>query len=99
MCIILLINDLFLCELKKLCLSPLNWVFTILSRTKMLGPVLKVVLALLLPVAFVLLLVFGISGSVLVSLGYGFFTPLVATFEAVREGRENKFHHCFTVYI
>ena len=63
----------------------------------MLGPVLKVVLALLLPVAFVLLLVFGISGSVLVSLGYGFFTPLVATFEAVREGRENKFHHCFMV--
>ena len=45
----------------------------------MLGPVLKVVLALLLPAAFVLLLVFGISGSVLVSLGYGFFTPLVAT--------------------
>lgn len=65
------------------------------ARTKKLGPVLRVVLLLILPVPLFLVLVFGIAGSVLVGLGYGFFTPLVATFEAVREGRENKFIHCF----
>eukprot|EP00250_Pteridium_aquilinum_P004085 c14322_g1_i2 orf=270-2129(-) len=65
------------------------------ARTKKLGPVLRVVLLLILPVPFFLVLVFGIAGSVLTGLGYGFFTPLVATFEAVREGRENKFVHCF----
>lgn len=67
-----------------------------ITRSKKLGPVLKVVLLIILPVPFFLLLVFGIAGSVLVGLGYGFFTPLVATFEAVREGRQNKFVHCFT---
>ena len=66
-------------------------------RTKKLGPVLKVVLGLLLPIPFFLLLVFGITGSILVGSGYGFFTPLVATFEAVREGRQNKVYHCFLV--
>ncbi|MCO5562379.1 hypothetical protein L7F22_016006 [Adiantum nelumboides] len=65
------------------------------ARTKRLGPVLRVVLLLILPAPFILVLVFGVAGSVLVGIGYGFFTPLVATFEAVREGRENKFFHCF----
>lgn len=66
------------------------------ARTKKLGPVLRVVVLLILPVPFLLALVSGISGSILVGLGYGFLTPLVATFEAVREGREDKFVHCFT---
>ncbi|KAI5063961.1 hypothetical protein GOP47_0020631 [Adiantum capillus-veneris] len=65
------------------------------ARTRRLGPVLRVVLLLILPAPFLLVLVFGVAGSVLVGIGYGFFTPLVATFEAVREGRENKFFHCF----
>ncbi|KAH7388277.1 hypothetical protein KP509_16G067200 [Ceratopteris richardii] len=66
-----------------------------LVRTKQLGPVLKVVLFLVLPVPLILFLALGVAGSILVGLGYGFFTPLVATFEAVREGREDKFIHCF----
>lgn len=65
------------------------------ARTKRLGPVLKGVLFLIMPAPFILVLVFGVVGSVLVGIGYGFLTPLVATFEAVREGRENKFLHCF----
>ncbi|KAH7282972.1 hypothetical protein KP509_35G054600 [Ceratopteris richardii] len=65
------------------------------ARTKRLGPVLRVVLLLILPLPLVSVLVFGIVGSVLAGIGYGFFTPLVATFEAIRKGRERKFAHCF----
>lgn len=72
------------------------WMYYSVARTRKLGPVLKVVLLLILPVPFFVALLFGIAGSVLVGLGYCFLTPLVATFEAVREGRQNKFVHCFT---
>lgn len=72
------------------------WMYYNLARTRKLGPVLKLVLFLILPVPFIVALVFGIAGSALVGLGYGFLTPLVATFEAVREGRQDKFVHCFT---
>lgn len=39
----------------------------------------------------------GIVGSIVGGAGYGFFVPLMATFEAVGEGRSNKFSHCITV--
>ncbi|KAK1300997.1 UDP-glycosyltransferase 76C4 [Acorus calamus] len=42
-----------------------------------------------------LIKVFGVIGSVLVGLGYGVISPLMATFEAVGEGVENKFKKCF----
>jgi hypothetical protein len=43
-----------------------------------------------LPVLFGLWLGLGIFGSALVALGYGFFTPWIATFEAFRQESESK---------
>lgn len=39
----------------------------------------------------------GILGSLLVGIGYGFFAPLIATFEAAGEQVVEKFYHCFAV--
>eukprot|EP00249_Psilotum_nudum_P013064 c24132_g1_i1 orf=285-2150(+) len=75
--------------------AHIAWTYYSIARTKRFGIVLKLVSLLFLPVPLVLWPVIGIAGSLLVGLGYGFFTPLVATFEAIREGREQKFFHCF----
>lgn len=69
------------------------------NRTKRLGLVLKVVVLLCLPVPLLLWPVVGVVGSLLGGIGYGFFAPLLATFEAVGEGVTNKFHHCFIVSV
>lgn len=50
-----------------------------------------------LPVPLILLPIVAIIGSVLGGIGYGFFAPLIATFEAVGENVKEKFYHCFTV--
>ncbi|CAK7349161.1 unnamed protein product [Dovyalis caffra] len=65
------------------------------ARTKRLGLVLKIVVLLLLPVPSILWPVIGIIGSLLGGIGYGFFAPLLATFEAVGENVKDKFYHCF----
>lgn len=52
---------------------------------------------LLLPVPLVLWPVIGIGGSLLGGIGYGFFAPLLATFEAVGENVKDKLYHCFAV--
>lgn len=71
------------------------WPF--ISRTKKLGPILKAVVLVSLPVPLVLWPVFGIVGSLLGGIGYGFFVPLLATFEAVGGNVTDKFYHCFLV--
>ncbi|XP_008777696.1 uncharacterized membrane protein At3g27390 isoform X2 [Phoenix dactylifera] len=71
------------------------WTHYCVIKTKRLGLVLKVLLLLCLPVPLLLWPVFGILGSLLVGTGYGYFTPLIATFEAVGEGVINKLYHCF----
>ncbi|XP_057428510.1 uncharacterized membrane protein At3g27390 isoform X2 [Lotus japonicus] len=71
------------------------WTCYSVARTKRLGLVLKVVVLLCLPVPLLLWPVVGVVGSLLGGIGYGFFAPLLATFEAVGEGVTNKFHHCF----
>lgn len=66
-------------------------------RTKQLGIVLKVFVILLLPVPLLLYPVIAAVGSIMVGLGYGIGQPLVATFEAVGEGRTHKFYHAIVV--
>lgn len=58
---------------------------------------LKILILIILPVPLVLWPVFSIPGSFLVGTGYGFFAPLVATFEAVGESVTDKLYHCFAV--
>lgn len=58
---------------------------------------MKTLVLLLLPIPL-LLWPFGAAvGSILVGLGYGIGQPLVATFEAVGDGRKYKFYHAFVV--
>lgn len=66
-------------------------------RTKKLKLVVKLLSLLLLPVPLFLWPVLVAVGSLLVGLGYGFGTPLIATFEAVGENRDSKFYHAFAV--
>ncbi|XP_020082943.1 uncharacterized membrane protein At3g27390 [Ananas comosus] len=72
------------------------WTYYCLIKTKRIGLVLKILLLITLPVPLLLWPVFGILGSLLVGIGYGYFTPLIATFEAVGEDVLDKFSHCFT---
>ncbi|GAB4825345.1 hypothetical protein Ancab_008217 [Ancistrocladus abbreviatus] len=70
------------------------WTYYCVVKTKKLGIGLKILILILLPVPLVLLPVFGIVGSFLGGVGYGFFGPLIATFEAVGESITGKFYHC-----
>jgi len=70
------------------------WTYVCVVRAKRLGPNLKAVLCIGLPVPLILWPLVGLTGSILVGLGYGLFTPLVATFEAIGEEHENKFVDC-----
>ncbi|RZB57346.1 putative membrane protein isoform B [Glycine soja] len=56
---------------------------------------MKAAILIALPALFGLWLGLGVAGSVLVGVGYGFFTPWVSTFEAFRQDNESKkFSHC-----
>lgn len=63
----------------------------------MVGPVVKLLLLVAATVILILWLIVGIPGSVLAGLLYGFLAPIMATFDAVGEGKENTFVHCFVV--
>ncbi|XP_050206613.1 uncharacterized membrane protein At3g27390 [Mercurialis annua] len=71
------------------------WTYYCVARTKRIGLVLKILVLLLLPIPLVLWPVVGILGSFVGGIGYGFFAPLLATFEAVGENVRDKFYHCF----
>ncbi|KAG0488689.1 hypothetical protein HPP92_007500 [Vanilla planifolia] len=72
------------------------WTYYCLVKTQKLGLVLKMLLLLFLPFPLFLWPVVGILGSLLVGIGYGFFAPLFATFEAVGDELIDKLYHCFT---
>lgn len=67
------------------------------GRSKQLGPLLKLVICIVVIVFLVLWPVVGIFGSIVAGAGYGFFAPVLATFEAVGEGKTDEFIHCFVV--
>ncbi|KAJ7565735.1 hypothetical protein O6H91_02G072700 [Diphasiastrum complanatum] len=71
------------------------WTYRSTAMTKKLGLSLKLLLLISLPVPLIIWPVVVFIGSLLVGFGYGFFTPLIATFEAVGEGREQKLYNCF----
>ncbi|KAH7576588.1 hypothetical protein JRO89_XS01G0114200 [Xanthoceras sorbifolium] len=80
-------------------LWPAHFIWTLycVLRTKRLGPFFKMVMLVALPVPLILWPIVGIAGSVLGGIGYGFFAPLIATFEAVGENVADKCYHCFVV--
>jgi hypothetical protein len=69
------------------------------GRTKLVGPVVKLLLLISASGILVLWLIVGIVGSVLAGLAYGFLAPVMATFDAVGEGKERPLVHCFVVYL
>ncbi|KAI9107150.1 hypothetical protein K1719_021759 [Acacia pycnantha] len=70
------------------------WTYYCVARTKRFGMVLKTLMLICLPVPLFLGPIVGIVGSLLGGIGYGFFSPLLATFEAVGNGVVDKFYHC-----
>ncbi|KAL6329985.1 hypothetical protein AAG906_039900 [Vitis piasezkii] len=71
------------------------WTYYCVTKTKRLGLVVKVLALISLPLPLLLWPILAIVGSLLGGLGYGFFAPLVATFEAVGETTTDKFFYCF----
>ena len=63
----------------------------------MVGPVVKLLLLIAATVVLFLWLIIGVAGSILAGLAYGFLAPVMATFDAVGEGKEKPFVHCFVV--
>ncbi|XP_030450347.2 uncharacterized membrane protein At3g27390-like isoform X1 [Syzygium oleosum] len=71
------------------------WTCYCILRSKQLGPGLKLVLVLCMPIPLILWPVLGIAGSVVGGIAYGFLSPIFATFDAVGEEKTNEFFHCF----
>ncbi|CAN6238540.1 unnamed protein product [Urochloa humidicola] len=71
------------------------WTYYCIIRTKMVGPVIKLLLLIAATVILVLWLIIGVTGSILAGLAYGFLAPAMATFDAVGEGKEQPLVHCF----
>ncbi|KZV57456.1 hypothetical protein F511_35254 [Dorcoceras hygrometricum] len=78
-------------------LWPIHCFYTFYSifRTKQFGPSLKLVLFIIFPAILIAWLPVGIACGVLGGAAYGLLAPMFATFQAVEEGKSDKFYHCF----
>ncbi|KAI4314959.1 hypothetical protein L6164_027814 [Bauhinia variegata] len=75
--------------------AHIAWTVYTLFKTKIFDAPLKAAILIALPALSGLWLGLAIAGSVLVGVGYGFFTPWVSTFEAFRQDDgSNNFLHC-----
>lgn len=70
------------------------WTYYSIVRAKKLGPVLKLVLCVFIPVPLILWPLVGIVGSIVGGAAFGLLWPMFSTFEAVGEGRSDRFFHC-----
>ncbi|XP_039131339.1 uncharacterized membrane protein At3g27390 isoform X2 [Dioscorea cayenensis subsp. rotundata] len=75
--------------------AHLLWTYYCVIKTRRFGLTLKMLVLVVLPVPLVLWPVLGVLGSLALGIGYGYFTPLIATFEAVGEHVADKLYHCF----
>lgn len=71
------------------------WTYYCIVRTKLVGPVVKLLLLIAATAVLIIWLIIGIPGSIFAGLVYGFLAPIMATFDAVGEGKEKPFVHCF----
>ncbi|XP_071736698.1 uncharacterized membrane protein At3g27390 isoform X2 [Rutidosis leptorrhynchoides] len=76
-------------------LAHIFWTYYCVVKTKRLGWVLKILILMLLPLPLVLWPVIAIVGSLIGGIGFGFFAPLIATFEVIGTDHKDKFFHCF----
>ncbi|XP_022853975.1 uncharacterized membrane protein At3g27390-like isoform X1 [Olea europaea var. sylvestris] len=92
-CLILILGNLGV--ILGLFPAHVAWTVYTLVKTNRFDAPLKVAIFFGLPVLFGIWLALSIAGSVLVGVGYGFFTPWVSAFEAFRLDNESKkFFHC-----
>ncbi|XVF13979.1 hypothetical protein REPUB_Repub09cG0016800 [Reevesia pubescens] len=78
-----------------LLLFHVYWTFYSILRTKLLGPFLKLIICIFIPVVLISWVMVGIVGSIIGGILYGFLSPIFATFDALGEGKTNVFIHCF----
>nr|GME06970.1 uncharacterized membrane protein At3g27390 [Ipomoea batatas] len=77
-------------------LWPVHLFYTYYSTlsTKQLGPVLKIVICICLPVVLLVWPLIAIVSSILGGAAYGFLSPILATSQAVEHGKTDKLFHC-----
>ncbi|XP_022154178.1 uncharacterized membrane protein At3g27390 [Momordica charantia] len=72
------------------------WTYYSILSAQQLGPVLKIFLCFgALPIPLILWPVVGIVASIVGGAAYGFFSPVLGTFDAVGESKTNQLFHCF----
>ncbi|CAI0456673.1 unnamed protein product [Linum tenue] len=71
------------------------WTYYSILRSRQLGPFVKLLLCICLPAVLILWPVLGFAGSIVGGALYGLLSPIFATFDAIGEGKSDKFYHCF----
>lgn len=65
--------------------------------TNQFGPGLKLVLCICIPIFVIAWPPVGIACAVFGGAAYGLLAPMFATFQAIEEGKTEKFYHCIYV--